>query len=143
MVSLRLPVAEVESLDLDQSLLALLSCAGLGTEDRRLFATHFGLSFGGPWHDAPPARSLQCREDMFHTAPADLKGTISQKRAFTTACQIAVGLCTVSTEVNEAVVDKVHVSAVRKVKTSALIDPLDDSEVLAAASRQIEEWYRD
>ena len=43
MVSLRLPaVAEVESLKLNQSLLALLSWAGLGTEDRTLLATHFG-----------------------------------------------------------------------------------------------------
>ena len=80
--------------------------------------------------------------DMFHTALADLKGTIFQTGAFSTAYKIAVGVCTVSTEVSEVVVDKVHVSAVRKVNMSALIDPLDDSEVLAAASGQIEQGYR-
>ena len=94
----------VESLKLDQSLLALLSWAGLGTEDRTQFATHLGYAL----------------EDLGTTHPRTK----------------------VSTEVSEVVVDKVHVSAVRKVKMSALIDPLDNSEVPAAGSGQIEEWYR-
>ena len=99
-----------------------------------------------PWRTlAPrtPARSLQCQKIcLFNTALADPDGTILQKGAFSAAYQIAVGLCTVSTEVSEVVVDKVHVSAMKKVNTSALIDPLDDSEFFAAASGQIEEWYR-
>ena len=98
------------------------------------------LRLGGPWHDALP--HPRCSAERSHTALADLKGTIFQRGPFSTAYQIAVGLCTVSTEVSEVVVDKVHVSAVRKMQMSALIGPLDDSVVPAAASGQIEEWYR-
>ena len=65
-----------------------------------------------------------------------------QKGAFSTAYQIVVGLCAVSTEASEVVGDKVHVSAVRKVKMSALINLVHDSEVLAPASGPRSEWYR-
>ena len=136
MVSPRLPaVAEVESLKLDQSLLALLAWAGQGTENRTLFTTHFGYALEdlGTTH---PRTLAAVPKDMFHTALADIKGIIFQKGT-RSLCD-----CAWFRPKSGAVVDKVHVSAVRKVKMSALFDHLNDSEVLAVASGQIEEWYR-
>ena len=142
MVSPRLPAAaEVESLKLDQSLLALLTSAWFGHRRPHTVRDGTSVTLWKTWARCTPARSLQCRRICSKPHLPNSRETIFQKGAFSTAYQIAVGLCTVATEA-EVVVDKVQVSAVRRVKMSALIDPLDDSEVPAAASGQIEEWYR-
>ena len=138
----RLPaVSEVESLKLDQSLLAILTWAGLGTEDRTLFATHFGYAL----EDLDKTHSPHARSSTEGYVPNRTfrpQGNNLQKGAISTAYQIAVGLCTVATEATEVVASKSQVSPTKKVKMSSLIDPLDDSEVPTAASGQIEEWYR-
>ena len=117
--------------------------AGLGTEDRTLFASHFGyvLEDLGTTH----TRTLAAvPKDMFvqHSTCRPRRNNPSEgslQRCLPDRCGFVHG---VSTEVSEVVVDKVHVSAMKNVNTSALIDPLDDSEFFAAASGQIEEWYR-
>ena len=107
-----------------------------GTEDRTLFATHFGCALEDL--DKAHSRTLAAvPKDMFQGALSDLKGTIFQKGAIGAAYQIAV-----ATEPTDVVASKSQVSPAKKVKMSSLIDPLDGSEVPTAASGQIDEWYR-
>ena len=143
MVSLRFPaVAEVESLKLDRSLLALLlfiTSTGLGTEDRTLFATHFGYAL----------------EDLDKTphARCSAEGYVPNRSCRTQGNNISEGgrqhcvpdLCGFVHGRDQSHRGRGRqASSVsgEEVKMSALIDPLDDSEVPAAASGQTEEWYR-